>query len=73
MAQTNLTLGPIFGRFSDFYRTQVYLGSDLWVASVSNYNTFVQILTDTSYTSYASYASYTSLQVIQVIESIQRR
>ena len=37
-----------------FYRTQVYLGSDLWVASVSNK------LTDLveAYTSYTSYTSY---------------
>ena len=43
-----------------FYRTQVYLGSDLWVASVSNkLPDLVQFIQD--------------IQVIQVIDSIQRR
>ena len=47
-----------------FYRTQVYLGSDLWV-QVS--------LTEGRFWNYTSYTSYTSyrLQVIQVIQFIQ--
>ena len=58
-----------------FYRTQVYLGSDLWV-QVSETDSLYLVETYTSYASYTSYTSYTSgaiwwpnLQPMQVAPS----
>jgi len=51
-----------WGEFSSFYRTQVYLGSDLWVRvslSEGGFWNYTSYRLYTSYTSYTSYRLYT--------------
>ena len=52
----------------DFYRTQVYLGSDLWVRVSVTEGRFASYTSCTSYTSYTSYRLHIEKVTVSTLE-----